>query len=119
MPSRSPAGDGSVAQFLAVSEMNGQHAPPTGDHQGRPYISWRCVMSLREAIESYHELLTDELVGDSQAKLDDQQQSRGITFGGRPLCSVLRPRFMTPEQYRFLQTRVRLLLHAFDKIYYR
>src|SRR6266849_1525909 len=76
--------------------------PPTGDHQGRPYISWRCVMSLRETIESYHELLTDELAGESQEKLDDQQQSRGITFGGRPLCSVLRPRFMTPEQYRFL-----------------
>ena len=76
-------------------------------------------MSLREAIETYHELLTDELASESQAKLDDQQQVRGITFGGRPLCSVLRPRFMTPEQYHFLQTRVRLLLHAFDKIYYR
>ena len=76
-------------------------------------------MSLREAIESYHDLLTDELASESQAKLDDQQQMRGITFGGRPLCSVLRPRFMTPEQYHFLQTRVRLLLHAFDKIYYR
>ena len=76
-------------------------------------------MSLREAIESYHEILTDELASVSQAKLDDQQQIRGITFGGRPLCSVLRPRFMTPEQYRFLQIRVRLLLHAFDKIYYR
>jgi len=23
--------------FLAVSERNGQHTPPTGDHQGRPY----------------------------------------------------------------------------------
>ena len=76
-------------------------------------------MSLREAIETYHELLTDELAYESQEKLDDQQQMRGITFGGRPLCSVLRPRFMTPEQYRFLQTRVRLLLQAFDKIYYR
>src|SRR5436305_2504119 len=76
-------------------------------------------MSLREAIETYHELLTDELASASQARLDDQQQSRGITFGGRLLCSVLRPRFMTPEQYRFLQTRVRLLLHAFDKIYCR
>ncbi|HXL35931.1 MAG TPA: hypothetical protein VN954_01885 [Ktedonobacteraceae bacterium] len=76
-------------------------------------------MSLREAIETYHELLTDELASASQARLDNQQQIRGITFGGRPLCSVLRPRFMTPEQYRFLQTRVHLLLHAFDKIYCR
>ncbi len=66
-------------------------------------------MSLREAIESYHDLLTEELANESQAKLDDQQRQRGIFFGGRPLCSVLRPRFMTPEQYRFLQSRVNLL----------
>lgn len=74
-------------------------------------------MSLREAIESYHHLLTDELAGESQARLDAQQEQRGLFFGDRPLCTVLRPRFMTPEQYRFLQTRVHLLLHAFDKIY--
>jgi hypothetical protein len=30
-------GDGSVALFFEVSEMNGKHAPPTGDHEGRPY----------------------------------------------------------------------------------
>ncbi len=29
-------GDWSVALFLAVSEMNRQHAPPTGDHEGPP-----------------------------------------------------------------------------------
>src|SRR5260370_6485456 len=75
-------------------------------------------MSLREAIESYHDLLTDELAGASQAQLDDQQQRRGLFFNQRPLCTVLRPRFMTPEQYRFLQTRVRLLLHALDKVYH-
>ena len=27
-------GDGSVALFLEVSEMNGKHAPPPGDHEG-------------------------------------------------------------------------------------
>src|SRR3989442_10551747 len=75
-------------------------------------------MSLREAIESYHDLLTDELAGESQARLDAQQQQRGVFFADGPLCTVLRPRFMTPEQYRFLQTRVHLLLHAFDKIYH-
>ncbi len=75
-------------------------------------------MSLREAIESYHDLLTDELAEASQAKLDDQQRQRGLFFDQRPLCTVLRPRFMTPEQYRFLQSRVRLLLHAFDKAYH-
>ena len=74
-------------------------------------------MSLREAIGSYHDLLTDDLARASQAWLDEQQQLRGLFFGERPLCTVLRPRFMTPEQYRFLQSRVRILLHAFDKIY--
>ncbi len=75
-------------------------------------------MSLREAIENYHDLLTDELAAASQAKLDDQQYRRGLFFGQRPLCTVLRPRFITPGQYHFLQARVGLLLRAFDKIYY-
>ena len=76
-------------------------------------------MSLREAIASYHDLLTDELAAASQAQLDDQQRRRGLFFAQRPLCTVLRPRFMTPEQYRFLQSRMRVLLRAFDKIYRR
>jgi hypothetical protein len=75
-------------------------------------------MSLREAIESYHDLLTDELASTSQDQLDDQQRRRGLFFGQRPLCTVLRPRFMTPEQYRFLRSRVRVLLRAFDKAYH-
>ena len=75
-------------------------------------------MSLREAIESYHDLLTDELAEASHAQLYDQQQQRGIFFNQRPLCTVLRPRFLTLEQYRFLQSRVHLLLHAFEKVYH-
>ena len=75
-------------------------------------------MSMREAIQSYHDLLTDELARESQAQLDDQLQRRGLFFGQRSLCTVLRPRFLTPEQYRFLQSRMRLLLSAFNKIYH-
>ncbi|HEY7350936.1 MAG TPA: hypothetical protein VH599_21685 [Ktedonobacterales bacterium] len=71
-------------------------------------------MLLREAIQSYHELLYDDLAAASQAQLDDQLQRRGLFFGQRPLCTVLRPRFITSEQYRFLQTRVQTLLSAFD-----
>ncbi|MHB8600496.1 MAG: hypothetical protein ACYDER_27280 [Ktedonobacteraceae bacterium] len=72
-------------------------------------------MSLREAIESYHDLLTDDLASASQGQLEDQQQRRGLLWGTRPLCTVLRPRFLTPEQYRFLQSRLRVLLRTFDK----
>ena len=75
-------------------------------------------MSLREAIQRYHDLLTDELGSASYAQLEDQQRRRGLFFGGRPLSIVLRPRFMTPEQYRFLQSRVHILLRVFDKAYY-
>lgn len=74
-------------------------------------------MSLREAIQRYHDLLTDGLAAESHMQLESQQQQRGLLFGDRPLCSVLRPRFVTPEQYRFLQGRMTMLLRAFDKAY--
>ena len=61
---------------------------------------------LQDAIHAYHDLLTDQLAADSQAMLDAQQPRRRLAFGPRPLCTALRPRFLTPQQYRFLQTRV-------------
>ncbi|MEW5989290.1 MAG: hypothetical protein AB1791_21905 [Chloroflexota bacterium] len=72
---------------------------------------------LREAIQTYHDLLTTELAEASQAQLDDQLRRRGLFFGDRPLCTVLRPRFLMPDQYRFLQTRIKPLMTAFDKAY--
>jgi uncharacterized circularly permuted ATP-grasp superfamily protein len=72
---------------------------------------------LRDAINVYHELLTDDLAAESQAQLDQQSHQRGLFFGQRPVCTVLRPRFLTPGQYRFLQERVGLLLPAFNKIH--
>ncbi len=74
-------------------------------------------MSLREAIQRYNDLLTDNLATATQEQLEAQQRQRGLLFGNRPLCTVLRPRFMTPEQYRFLQSRMTALLRAFDKAY--
>ena len=74
-------------------------------------------MALNEAIEFYHQLLTDELGGESQRQMDEQLRERGLFFGDRPLCTVLRPRFLTPEQYRFLQARICILLRAFDRAY--
>src|SRR5438270_424791 len=70
---------------------------------------------LADAIHTYHDLLTDQLAADSQAQLDAQQQRRHLAFGTRPLCTALRPRFLTPSQYRFLQMRVAVLLKAFRR----
>ena len=73
-------------------------------------------MSLQDAIKTYHNLLTDALAEESQDQLDDQLQRRGLFFGERPLCTVLRPRFLTYPQYTTLQQSIRPLLQAFEKI---
>ena len=74
-------------------------------------------MSLRAAIDRYHELLTDDVASDSQGQLDEQLQRRGLLFGDRPLCTVLRPRFMSAAQYDYLQTHGARILRAFDSAY--
>lgn len=69
---------------------------------------------VRDAIEQYHDLLTrDGLAAETQAALDELQQRRGITFGARPLCTVLRPRFTTQAAQHQLEMQMRPLLRAF------
>jgi glutathionylspermidine synthase len=70
---------------------------------------------LRDGIDEYHALLTNDLAAESQGQLDAQLRDRGLFFGDRPLCSVLRPRFLSPSQYRFLQQRAAVVLRAFRK----
>ena len=69
------------------------------------------------AVDAYHALLTDERALETRHQLDSQLERRGLFFGERPLMNVLRPRFLTPEQYRFLQERMATMLRAFDKAY--
>ena len=72
------------------------------------------------AISRYHDLLgSDSLAADSQSQLDKLQEIRGLHFGNRPSCTVLRPRFLTHGQYGFLRERVKVLLPAFQKVYDR
>jgi hypothetical protein len=70
------------------------------------------------AVAAYHELLAADaiLAADSQAALDRGQHARSLVYGNRPVCSVLRPRFLSPAQYRFLHDRVKVLLPAFQTI---
>jgi len=73
------------------------------------------------AVSCYHDLLASSstLAADSQAALEKAQQLRGLFFGTRPVCTVLRPRFLTPAQYRLLHDTVKVLLPAFQTIYDR
>ncbi len=73
-------------------------------------------MILQDAIRVYHDLLTPALAADSQGRLDQQQECHHLSFGARPMCTVLRPRFLTSNQYRFLEQRVGLLLTAFARV---
>ncbi|CAN5668873.1 hypothetical protein BH23GEM5_BH23GEM5_26320 [soil metagenome] len=68
-----------------------------------------------DTIQAYHDLLTDELAAETQARFDDEHRRRGMYFGDRPLCSVLRPRFFSPEQYRWISRRVAVLMRAFER----
>jgi hypothetical protein len=67
------------------------------------------------AIERYHELLTPDVAADSHEWLHRQLSARGLEFGGRMLCSVLRPRFMSLAEYRLLSERCALVLSALEK----
>jgi uncharacterized circularly permuted ATP-grasp superfamily protein len=72
------------------------------------------------AIGHYHELLArGQVASRSQEQLTALQEARGLFFGTRPLCSVLRPRFLSAPEYRFLRNRVEILLPAFQTIYER
>jgi hypothetical protein len=75
------------------------------------------MTNLREAIDFYHSLLDDETGRESQGQMNHQLHRRELFFGDRPLCTVLRPRFLTPEQYRQLQTAIRAVMPAFGKAY--
>jgi uncharacterized circularly permuted ATP-grasp superfamily protein len=67
------------------------------------------------AIAAWHDGLTPELAAESWEWLTGQLERRGLFFGDRPLCTVLRPRFLSPGQYDLLRARVAVLLGAFDK----
>ncbi|MEP6508316.1 MAG: hypothetical protein ABJC63_08815 [Gemmatimonadales bacterium] len=70
---------------------------------------------MKSAIERYHELLTPQVAADSHDWFHHQLVAKGLEFGGRQLCSVLRPRFLTFEQYRLLADRSALVLSALEK----
>lgn len=70
-----------------------------------------------DAVQTYLDLLTDDVAAESHGMLMDLQARRGLGFGNKPLCTVLRPRFLSVDQYRFLQLRVRVLMRAFRKVH--
>jgi len=66
-----------------------------------------------DIITAWHEALTPARAAESWHWLTDQLARRGLMFGPRPLCTVLRPRFLMAAEYQLLRDRIPLLLSAF------
>ena len=73
--------------------------------------------SAASPIASYHALLAgssgERLAAETHETLVAQQERRGLIFGERALCTVLRPRFFNAAQYQALARRTETLVRAF------
>ncbi len=68
---------------------------------------------MTDPIAAWHDGLDESLALESAAWLADRQVERGIAFGDRPLCTVLRPRLMRRADYVALRHACGQLLGAF------
>ncbi len=66
------------------------------------------------AIQAWHDGLGGAAGAESAGQLAEELERRGLFFGDRALCTVLRPRFLTPSQYALIRRQGRVLLRAFD-----
>ncbi len=70
---------------------------------------------IQAAIDLYHSLLTDDTAAEAYAMLQQAQLERGLYFGDRPLCTVLRPHFYLRDRWDYLRHRTELVLSAFAR----
>jgi hypothetical protein len=75
----------------------------------------------RTAAQAWHELLDGDagLAAASWDALHGELDRANLVFGGRPLCTVLRPRFLSPEEYRRLSGQLSGLMRAFSAAFAR
>jgi uncharacterized circularly permuted ATP-grasp superfamily protein len=72
---------------------------------------------IKEAIDRYHNLLTPAVATEAYEQLQFMQRERGLYFGDRPLCRVLRPHFYEREKWDYLRRETGLVLKAFARIH--
>ena len=69
-----------------------------------------------DPVASWHDGLDETLAQESADWLDRGQRARGLAFGDRTLCTVLRPRFVRSAEYDALRAMSAELLGAFRVI---
>jgi hypothetical protein len=72
---------------------------------------------IKEAIDRYHSLLTPEVAVETNERLQSMLRERGLYFGDRPLCRVLRPHFYDRERWGYLRRETEIVLRAFARIH--
>ena len=86
--------------------------------QTQTHQDWTDTDLSEEAIEYYHALLagSTRLSSESIADLKAGLTERKLTFGGRPLCNVLRPHFFTRKQFDYVSEVCLALTNAMDQL---
>jgi hypothetical protein len=69
-----------------------------------------------EAIEHYNSLLEGPLADDAIEKLSEGTVKYNLRYGDRPICSVLRPMFVTERQYQRVRRDATLALSAIERL---
>lgn len=70
-----------------------------------------------EAIDLYHDLLTEDLALATSEELFARLKPLGLYFGARPICTVLRPHFYLADQWEYLRAETEILLGAFTRVH--
>ncbi len=70
---------------------------------------------IERAIQDFHDLLSDEVAVENFGLLKTKMEQRWLAFGDRLICTVLRPHFLSPADYTYLQQECEILLGAFDR----
>jgi uncharacterized circularly permuted ATP-grasp superfamily protein len=80
--------------------------------------NWTDIELLEEAIGLYHSMLATSvrLSSESVAALKSGLEERKLTFGGKPLCNVLRPHFYTRKQLDYVSDVVTAITGAMDEL---
>jgi hypothetical protein len=71
---------------------------------------------LEQAIADYHALLDPDTARATQEQLTAEQRANNLSFGERPLATVLRPRFITAAQYSLLREACGLVVSAAGRL---
>jgi hypothetical protein len=69
-----------------------------------------------ESIEHYNSLLEGPLADDAIEKLSEGTVKYNLRYGDRPICSVLRPMFVTERQYERVKRDTTLALSAIERL---